>query len=75
MNFRTLVLDKIAKTGWRKSTLASMTGIHKQNLGEMLKGNRPISLLQAHLLCSVLNINLDAGKAEWPMADASPPPA
>ena len=56
---RELITAKMGKVGWTQAELARATGIPRQNLSPILRGERPLRIQHLLVIDHALNLALD----------------
>jgi transcriptional regulator with XRE-family HTH domain len=65
MFLRDLILARLDSLGWSQSDLSRATGIARQNLSPMLRGERPLRIQHLLVIDHALNLGLDYNGCEW----------
>lgn len=70
VSLRGLIRRRMARLKWSLSDLARATGQQRQNLGPVLRGERPLRVKLLLLIDCALNLGLDYNGCSW--ADPDP---
>lgn len=59
-----IIAAKLAEASWNQSELARATGIPRQNLSPILRGERPLRIQHLLVIDHALGLGLDYGRCE-----------